>query len=178
VTIQNGGGQAFGGGIKVGGGSNLSLMNVTLTNNTATTQGGALFNAGTATLNNTIVRNNTVSGPANTFGGGIYNLKTLTLNGVTVQDNSAAGGTAGGVANTPTGNMVLSNVTLRRNTAKFGGGSLSAGTSVLDRVTVSDNVATVAEAGFANGGASALSNFVARRNSSANFNGGLGNGGF
>jgi predicted outer membrane repeat protein len=112
------------------------------------------------------------------LGGGIFNSKTLTLNGVTVQDNQIPNGTAGGIANAPTGIMTLTNVTLSGNQAAIGGGSLTAGTALVDKLTVSGNHTSMAEAGFANGGAASLSNILVQGNSSGDINGGLGNGAF
>jgi CSLREA domain-containing protein len=178
LTIQNGS-ASVGGGIKVGGGSVLNLTNVTLTDNSATFQGGGLWNAGLATLTNSVVRSNSNTGfGPNTLGGGIFNAKTLTLNGVIVESNQILSGIAGGIANAPTGNMTLVNATIRGNNAQMGAGSLSAGVATLDHVTVTGNHATLAEAGFANGGNALLANILVSRNSSADINGGLGNAGF
>jgi len=154
-------------------------MNVTITGNTATFQGGGLWNAGSATLINSVVRGNSNSGfGANALGGGIFNAKTLTLNGVTVENNTITKAIAGGIANAPTGGMTLVNVTLRGNQAQIGGGSLSAGTAALDNVTITGNHASLGEAAFANGGAAALNNILVSGNSSEDINSGLGNAGF
>ena len=80
------------------------INNCTISGNTASGNGGGIYNAGTTTLLNSTVANNTA-----TSGGGIYNLGTLTAVNTTIAGNSG-----GGVAGTGTFN--LSNSIIAANT--------------------------------------------------------------
>jgi hypothetical protein len=115
LTITGGAGT---GGINNLGGT-LTLVNSTLTGNTATNGGGiANSNGGTLTLTNS-----TLSGNAATnAGGGIFNdnMGTLMLSNSTLSGNSAARG--GGIYNDSTGTLTLTNSTLSGNAATRGGG--------------------------------------------------------
>jgi hypothetical protein len=95
-------------------GGTLTLINSVVSGNTVTVTGGGIYNQGTLTLINSIVSHNT-------GGSGIYNQGTLTLTNSTVSDNTAVDG--GGIEN-ETGTLILTNSTISGNRAlaPFGGG--------------------------------------------------------
>jgi hypothetical protein len=92
----------------------LTLNNVTVRGNSAST-GGGIFNYGTVTINNSTISGNSTDGA----GGGISNSGTVTLTNSTVAGNSAdsiPGG--GGIWND--GVVTLNNSTVSGNSANFG----------------------------------------------------------
>ena len=129
----------------------MTISNLAFKGNTSSN--GFIDNAGTLTLNNSIVSNN--------IGGGIYNTGTLTLNNSIVSDNTVTrtftgGGvdTGGGISNW--GILTLNNSTVSGNTVSGinskggGGGGIYNGfnfltgkdTLTLNNSTVSGNLAT------------------------------------
>ena len=97
ATLSNGNAGSDGGGIYNAG--QLVLKNSALVNNKASGRGGGLYNAGTATLGNVTVSSNT----SKLDGGGVFNRGTLNLNNVTIADNIAdvtgsGAGNGGGIA--------------------------------------------------------------------------------
>ena len=175
VTIRHGkaNGSApanSGGGIYNSG--TLTLTNSTVSGNSATSGGGAIFNnnAGTLTLTNStvsgntafygggiynnagilILTNSTVSGNSATdFGGGIFSDGgTLTLTSSTLSGNTA-GGAGGGIYN-ELGTLTLTNSTVSGNRAAYGGGISNQGTLALTNSTVSGNSATSSGGGIFN----------------------------
>lgn len=156
VTIRNGSADV-GGGVRNSG--TLTLQRVTVTANTATNQGGGLFNTstGTLTIADSIVSANT----ATNYGGGVGNDAggTLTVLRSLVTANTAQQG-AGGVGTA--GTAGLTNATIVANTVTQGsvytngdgGGVLviGAGKLTLLNDTITGNTATrgagvVAESG-------------------------------
>jgi hypothetical protein len=111
MTVTGGGAEQLGGGIGIMSRGTLTLINSTVSGNTAFYGGGGIHNEGTLTLTNSTVSgnlihnqgtamltNSTVSGnEAAEEGGGIYNSGTLTLTNSTVSGNEAAEG--GGIFN-------------------------------------------------------------------------------
>ena len=102
--------------------------------------GGGIYNAGTLTLMNCVVSNNTagnghgyvsgfgLSGGAGGFGGGIYNAGTLTLTSCTVSGNAAGAGGPSAQAFWPVGGA-----------GGLGGGIYNAGMLALGSSCVSSN---------------------------------------
>lgn len=82
----------------------------------AGTVGGGVLNRGTATISNTTINNNHVSGR----GGGIFNIGTMSITDSTISNNSALM-SAGGIFNA-IGQLHLTNSTVSGNVADFGGG--------------------------------------------------------
>jgi hypothetical protein len=80
-------GNSAGGGGGIANEGTATLTNSTLSGNSAGVDGGGIFNGGTAILTNTTLSGNS----AGTRGGGIYNLDTLTLINSIIA-NSASGG--------------------------------------------------------------------------------------
>ena len=83
LTIS-GGSAVDGGGIDNAG--TLTLTNSAIDNNSATLQGGGIDNAGTLTLSNSTIDNNSAGA-----GGGIDNSGALTVTNCTIADNEAGG---------------------------------------------------------------------------------------
>jgi CSLREA domain-containing protein len=144
VTIQNGYVFAYGGGIRSYG--SLSLIDSTVTGNTAMTAGynwgrggGISDRNGDLTLTRSTVSGNT----ADREGGGIFSFTgTLALTDSTVSGNTTETG-GGGIA-TYSYNASLTNSTVSGNTADGrGGGIMSSGTLTLASSTVSGNDAAV-----------------------------------
>lgn len=91
-----------------------TLSNVTLaTNNTG--DGGAIFNSATATIT---MSNGTLSGNQANFGAGLFNNGVATLTYVTIAGNQALGG-GGGIIHNSGGvpRLTMTNVILAQNTA-------------------------------------------------------------
>ncbi|MBR8839881.1 MAG: hypothetical protein DSM106950_39260, partial [Stigonema ocellatum SAG 48.90 = DSM 106950] len=96
--------------------------------------GGGILNSGILTLDNSIVRNNSVTGIMVDAGngGGIYNSGTLTVNNSTISGNSVTlnsggiGGNGGGIYNS-SGSLEVNNSTISGNRANTLRGSGSGG---------------------------------------------------
>jgi hypothetical protein len=110
LTITGGAASGGGGGILNGGGT-LTLVNTTVTGNSATDSGGGINNGGTLTLVNTTVTRNSTPGDS-----GIFNNGTLTLVNTTVTGNSS-GGDGGGIFNN--GTLTLANSIVEGNTSPY-----------------------------------------------------------
>jgi hypothetical protein len=102
-----------------------TLTNVTISGNTARYTGGGILNTGTLTMTNVILSTNTVTETgmfvSSGDGGGIYNDGTLSLTNGIINGNTAAQG-GGGIANV--GNATLSEVTISHNSAPMLGGGV------------------------------------------------------
>ena len=96
LTIKNGDNTSgYGGGGIFNGYGTLSLTNSTVSGNTATYDGGGIFNYGTLTLTNSTVSGNSAA----FYGGGIFNEYGLTLTNSTVSGNTATYYGGGGIFN-------------------------------------------------------------------------------
>jgi CSLREA domain-containing protein len=111
----------------------LSLTNVAITDNQASTQGGGISFTGPGSLNiiNSTIRGNAASGA----GGGLSSENTAQLTNVTITGNTAASG--GGVFTTDD-NFTLINATLSHNSAL--GGSNIARVGNIGTVTVRNTI--------------------------------------
>ena len=103
VTITNGSslveGTIFdscGGGILNYGGK-LTVINSTISGNSAFFGGGGIYNDGA--VSTLTVINSTISGNSADFGGGVFNGGTLAVNNSTISGNSAGDGDGGGIKN-------------------------------------------------------------------------------
>jgi hypothetical protein len=114
VTVTGGDG-IEGGGIMNSG--TLTLLHSSVNSNTAVDAGAGIFNDGKLTLVLTSITHNVAEGP---FGsaGGIHNSGTMDMLNSSVSDNGAAG--AGGISNF--GTMTLWNSRVTNNTAIIAGG--------------------------------------------------------
>ncbi len=135
VSANTDGGTYSGAGIYNDG--TATLKDTTISGNTATGNGAGIYNdsAGIATLTNVTIANN-VAGSAgvSSQGGGIYNAGSITLTNATIVDNTAPCGASnsqvyggGGIFNSVTGTVSLTNVTISGNAASNGVGTGSGG---------------------------------------------------
>ena len=133
LTIRNGRGGSFGGGITNE--ETLTVTNSTISGNVAVALGGGIANSGTATITNSII-----SGNSATDGGGIYNPGMMTVINSTISGNMARA--TGGACTTADGTLEITNSTLSNNSADEGGGILNGGgTITIANTTVSGNSA-------------------------------------
>ncbi|WP_286766513.1 choice-of-anchor Q domain-containing protein, partial [Rhodopirellula sp. UBA1907] len=176
---DNGGGGIF----NVGG--TLVVSDATIQNNVAdgaSGSGGGIFNAGTATIDNTTVSGNT----ANRAGGGLEAIggSSTSIIGGSLEDNvagpsgSAAPGNGGAIHISDDGSVDLTEVLVDGNTAASEGGGLwnsSTGTLVVTRSTISNNVTIDGGGIFADGdgGAVTVVNSTIASNSASNDGGGV-----
>jgi len=198
--VVSGNAATIGGGIANQAGGTLTLTgNVTLTGDSATTQGGGLFNAGSLSLSHS-----SITGDSALVGGGIYNSGNMLLDQTPVSGNTASS-KGGGIANTGTlsityaalsnnqatgtvanpvasggaadnsGTLTITNSTLNGNTAATSGGAIeneSAGTLRVTNATLAGNSAT-SGGGLDNNGTSFFVNSTVADNAA---NGGIAGG--
>ena len=134
LTRGNAGTGNSAGGILVNGGT-LNATSIMIDNCIAGSFGGAISNAGSLTLNTSLITGNSGSG-----GAGISNDagRTANINYSTVSNNTAVSG--GGIGNNGTVNSFGS--TFSGNTAQIGGGIYNDGTLFLINSTLSGNRST------------------------------------
>lgn len=107
-------------------GITLDLQQVTLVNGSANL-GGAIYNAGTLEITDSVLINNQSSGGS---GGGIYNDGKLTVTNSMLSNNVAEKGWGGAIYNA--GVLLLQNTTLSNNYGELaGGGLLNSGTAFI-----------------------------------------------
>jgi len=135
---------AWGGGaIANGSGGIASLVDDTYSGNSASSQGGALYNAGALT-----VYGCTLSGNKAEFGGGLFNDRgTVTLNSATLAGNTATGplsgssaGIGGGGAIDNGGALTLTATTVSGNSGYQGGGISCVDLGDGDSLTLVDSI--------------------------------------
>lgn len=120
-------------------GITFTLQNITLTNGTASL-GGAIYNEGTLTINQTTFTQNT----AFDDGGAIYNVGTVNINQTTFTQNNAING--GAISNND-GTVTITQSTLTKNYANYGGAIenyMSFGyptTLIINQSTLTENIA-------------------------------------
>ncbi|MEH2003381.1 MAG: hypothetical protein V7L00_32515 [Nostoc sp.] len=154
----------------IGKGVTSAINGLTITNSyDGANGGGAISNEGILTLNNTIIKGNTVTNNiilngelVGGEGGGIYNSGNLTLNHSTISGNNVNTGTntvansnsyrstseGGGIYNS--GNLTLNHSTISGNNVIYsyqnqiseGGGIYNTGNLTVENSTISDNTAT------------------------------------
>jgi hypothetical protein len=131
--------------------------------------GGGIFNNGSLTITNTIVRENgdIISQPASGSAGGIFNngIATLQITNSTITNNKARSG--GGINNT--GTLTIESSTLNGNQATLnnGGAILNTGTLTLTNSTVSGNSARGTGGGITNSGTATLTSSTVTNNTSS-----------
>ena len=121
LTIRNGMGGSFGGGINNE--ETLTITNSTISGNVVGELGGGIANSGTATITNTIISGNSAA-----QGGGIYNPGMMTVTNSTISGNMARA--TGGACTTADGTLEITNSTLSNNSADEGGGILNGGGTI------------------------------------------------
>ena len=200
LFIANGGGSADkGGGVLNLAGANLTLLNCTLTGNTAHGNGGGLANYGSLALTDSGVAMNNAGlagggvyskGPAitvtncvitgntaNTNAGGLFTFpmgEAATLTGCDIENNTA--GSYGGGFENYTGAASLTNCTISGNTAsQAGGGLVNPAPSVvmLSSCTISGNMAGTSGRALANTGTMTFTNCTISGNTATKNGGGL-----
>ncbi|NEO83858.1 MAG: CHAT domain-containing protein [Spirulina sp. SIO3F2] len=169
VTITNNSASTRAGGIRNRNGT-VALINSSISNNSAGSGGGAIFNSpGTVTLTDSTISGNSANG----IGGGIWSNGTVTLSNSTVSDNTSNGTSGGGIFGN-TGSVTLSNSTVSGNSVRQQGGGINvnSATLTLNNSTISGNTASTNGGGiFSINAAVTLSNSTVSGNS-ANGNGG------
>lgn len=164
---------------------NTKLTKVTMRQNSAGVEGGAMFNNRDAFLRNVVIEDNRVTGASIGFerGGGIAQSGDLSLTDVIISGNTIAGGNpmrpgnGAGIANRGDPNAMpfpifgrirLSRVTVSNNSVPGGlGGGVATGfgtTAILTNVTISGNQSS-SGGGFVNGGGASLMNVTLSGNS-------------
>ena len=168
VTIQNGNPEAGAGAGGILNAGTLTLTNSTVTDNTGENFGGGISNSGTLSLIDTTVSDNILLG-FNTSGGGggIFSTGTLSLTRSTVSGNSTIGRGGGIYGADPT--IVITNSTISGNTALNGGGIFNRfGTISITHATIAGNTATDNGGGIWNfGGTITLANSIVSGNTAA-----------
>lgn len=145
------------GGVAVGGGADITLRNVVITDNESTAGGGGglgVITGSTARLENTVVDGNRATGPNNAAGGiNVVQNSTLLMTGGSISGNEVPQGWGGGIRLFD-GTITLTNVEIAENEAGLGtagGGGIMAegqGALTVDGGTVADNVTTGAGGGM------------------------------
>ena len=158
-TDGGGGGIANGSGAAAGG--DVTLVDVTVSNNTApnTGEGGGVFNRGTLTLTRGVMTGNIAgsagsgSGGAIANGSGSFSGGAVTLNQPTISSNTAA---AYGGAISSRGTLVVNGGSIGANTAQNGGAIANRheGTAMLTDVSMDSNSATASGGHVYNDGVS------------------------
>ncbi|MCI5159105.1 MAG: hypothetical protein D3906_11860, partial [Candidatus Electrothrix sp. AUS1_2] len=165
---------SYGGGIYNSGGT-VTLINSTVSSNTADSYGGGIFNvnSGTVTLTNSTITGNSANDPNAGGGGGIANVSgsTVILTNSTVSGNTASYYQGGGIYNA-NGTATLTNSTISGNTAMTAGGggiyNNYSGTVTLTNSTISGNTASFYGGGIYNySGTVTLTNSTVSGNTSS-----------
>jgi hypothetical protein len=110
----------------------LTMINTTLSGNTAELDGGGLYSLGVLIVMNATINGNT----AGNCGGGLSGW-ALTLTNVTLSGNRAAGYCGGGID--PWSPMALTHTTISGNSAPFGGGLFVPSNVTLTHSIIADN---------------------------------------
>jgi hypothetical protein len=114
--------------------THLELDSCTVTDNQAVGGLGGGIAASTDSLGSTTLSNVTLARNRAEHGGGIHIFETmLDLAGCTIRDNEAVGHAGGGIQCSDVDSVVLNDVTLRENSATWGGGLGAAGSTILIR---------------------------------------------
>ena len=164
----------------------LYITNSTLSNNSASSQGGAIHNYyGTSIVN---ISNSTLSNNSAGGGGAISNSDaTLNISNSTLSNNSTTGGTGGAIYNIGNSTLSISYSTLSDNSALYNGtnsgvaggaiSNTSSGAISISNSTVSNNTSGTGGAISSTGtGNITISNSTLSNNSATLYGGGQGGG--
>ena len=152
---------ASGGGIYTGANCVLTMESCTVSDNTASINGGGIFAQGTLTLTSCTVSDNR----ANSIGGGAYLAGTVNIKGASTIAHNAADESGGGIY-AASGSLTLENATIggeqsydgtdldktKGNKAKDGGGIFAQAALTMKNCTVSYNTAETSGISSADGG--------------------------
>ena len=172
LTIT-GGSASNGAGVLVpaGSGTSITLNDCAITGNTAAGKGGGIFvGSGTVSVIDSTISGNTadLSGWGD-GGGGIYNVATLSLTGCTLSGNVAPGGGGGALFNAHYATVTY--CTLSNNSAEYGGAIVNIYTLTISNSTFSSNVARDGGALYNYGGSATIADCTFN-NDSASVRGG------
>ncbi len=161
----------------------VTISNATISNNTASGNGGGLLNdGGSVTITDTDITGNVSGGDEpGEGGGGVFNDGTLDISGGIISGNTAvvALGNGGGILNAANGTTTITNTTITGNSAaRAGGGIESAAALTLSNVDLTNNFAGINGGGLhVSGPASTdITGGTVSGNSAAQEGGGLWNG--
>lgn len=134
----------------VAAGGNATITKTTINQNSVFGNGGGVANSGSMSISDSTISNNKADGA----GGGIINSGQLTVTNSTISRNTSEGafvigiGPGGGIYNTATGSLTLTNSTITKNnaysvTTGVGGGlnNASSGTVILRNTIIAGNSA-------------------------------------
>jgi hypothetical protein len=159
IESSKGGGIQVNGNATVSGGAALTLVQSTVTDNTAVGIGGGIYDAGgsSITLQDSTVSNNTAGNNVNGGGGGISSSGPLTISGSRVTGNEGVDLGGGIFVGSPatldmTGSTVSGNTAASSGSNTNGGGIWSQGSVTLTRSTLSNNTAEGSTTGAGEGG--------------------------
>jgi predicted outer membrane repeat protein len=166
-TVNNSAGGS-GGGIFNDSSAALTLKQTTVSGNTATVDGGGIYNNGMMTLTGSAISNNS----ATYSGGGIFNccgFESVTLQDTRISNNSAY---TGGCLFNMLDNVTLDDSSVSGNTAKYEAGGINnnAGNTTLRNSTVNNNTAKGGAAGTVGGGVYTFSGTVSLDHSNVRSN--------
>jgi hypothetical protein len=178
ITSGNGS-YGYGAGIYNCPSSTLTLINTTISNNSALI-GGAICNGGTLTIMDSTISGNTAR---QQMGGGIANYGTLTVTNSTFSGNTArrslVGSLAGGILNgglfQSSGTLAINNSTLSGNVARGGKGggifNVKGSTVVLQNSIVANNTGGNCSGGLTSNGYNLSSDDTCNFNGNGDLNG-------
>ena len=166
----------------------VTILDSTISGNTAFQAGGGIFNnRGTMTIIDSIISGNTTPRrfPDTSDGGGIVSNGNVTISNSTVAGNSSVRGGgiilawAGGIPPAPIPTLTVINSTFEGNTAYSDGGAIenSLGVVVLSSSTIIGNTAERFGGGILNGGTADLTNSTISDNTAISDGGGIYSGG-
>ena len=180
LTIS-GGSATNGGGIDVANGGTMTVIDCTITANTAGSEGGGIASAGMLTVIDSTIEGNSTTGYFS-YGGGIYSVGTLTVTGSTIAGNST---TTNGAGIFTAGSATVSGSTIQDNTLTgnpYGGGGAgisSFGVLTVNDCAITDNTADGSGGGGIEngGGTTTVTDCTIAGNSASGGAGGIANGG-
>jgi len=125
--------------LRVSAGSTVGLGLLTLTGGAtpARSSGGGLYNSGTLSIVNSTISSNTAL-----IGGGLYNNGALAITNSAIRGNTASRGDGGGLYNNNNGILTITNSAIRGNTASGGGGLYNNGTLTITNSAIRGNTAS------------------------------------
>ncbi|MCP4358275.1 MAG: DUF11 domain-containing protein, partial [Chloroflexi bacterium] len=152
LTIAKGS-ASNGAGLLIDSGATITLSNSSLLSNTATTDGGAIYNLGTLNMVNSTIRGNS----ATDDGGAIRNSSTMSIISSTLNNNNAGNAVnnnGGAIYNFSGGALTITGSTVSSNSAGYLGGSVynESSTVSMTNTTVSSSSAVNGGGIFNNGG--------------------------